>query len=365
MKKLVSLVFALAMMATFVTTSEASVKFSGDAMVRPRYESYEFKGDFNKQADDLYWLYRVRLHVAADLGEGYYAKAMLASESPGWFAAVGGKGSFPETLAEDFGISQFYFGRMMEHSHYTMGKMPLNSLNNPIFDLAVYPFQPLEIPYFLYNNDRVFALNYGTKVGPGELNATLCVLDNDMQEDDVFEDSYAIHLTYKTNIGDVTIDPQILAAITDSDLIGSHSMYNPVRIVSGVDHRGDYENITPWTFGTNVVIPAGDTKFTLSGFYTYVDEDDVNYDGYLFRVKAQHGPVTAWIDYNSTEDESYGRSDDYANMFVWAQYNYKVYESAMGSFTLSPTVRYLSSEFNNDSIEFNRLRTELWAQVKF
>lgn len=363
MKKLLSLVFALAMTAAFVTTAEASVKISGDAMVRPRYETYEFKGDYTKQADDLYWLYRVRLRLAADLGEGYFAKALLASETPGWFAAVGGKGGFPASLSKEFGVNQFYFGRMMENSHYLTGYAPVNSFNNPIYDLIVFPFQPVEIPYFLYFNDRIFALNYGAKVGPGELNTSLLVLDNDMQEDDVFEDAYAIHVMYKTNIGNVTIDPQLLAAITDADLdAASHSLKAPLATL-GVDH--EYQNVTPWSVGTNVVIPAGDTKFTLSGFYTACNNGDVEYDGYLFRVKAEHGPIRAWVDYSSTDDESFGRSDNYSSMFVWAQYNYKVYESSMGSFTLSPTVRYISSEFNNDELEFNRLRTELWAQVAF
>jgi len=352
MKKLLSLVFALAVMTSFATTASASISFSGDAQVRPRGEFVETKADGVKTSstDNLYWLYRLRLKVAADLGDGYFAKALLASESYGWFAALDGQGGFPDNLADDFGVSQMYFGRMMEHSHYMAGYMPVNSFNNPIYDLAVFPSSPLGIPYFLLSNDRIFGLNYGTKVGPGELNATLCVLDNDMRTENVFEDAYALHLMYKTNIGDITIDPQLLAAITDSDLLSM-----------------GYDDITPITLGSNVVIPAGDFKFTISGFYTFCEDSaaDIDYDAYLVRLKAERGPIRAWVDYSAMNDDSMGKSDEYTNMYLWAQYNWKVHESSMGSLTLSPTVRYRTRELNNGAWEDERLRTELWAQVAF
>lgn len=354
MKKLLSLVFALAVMTSFATTASASISFSGDAQVRPRAEFVQEKnfGVEDPATENLYWLYRLRLKIAADLGDGYFAKALLASESYGWFAAVDGQGGFPDNLADMFGVSQMYFGRMMEHSHYMAGYMPVNSFNNPIYDLAVFPASPLGIPYFLLSNDRIFGLNYGTKVGPGELNATLCVLDNDNKTEHLFDDSYALHLMYKTNIGDITIDPQLLAAITDSDL---ESM-NP-----------DYNDITPITLGSNVVIPAGDFKFTISGFYTFCEDSDadIDYDAYLVRLKAERGPIRAWVDYSAMNDDSMGKSDEYTNMYLWAQYNWKVHESSMGSLTLSPTVRYRTRELNNGAWEDERLRTELWAQVAF
>ncbi|MCG8341393.1 MAG: hypothetical protein MI684_00950 [Chlorobiales bacterium] len=352
MKKLLSLVFGLAILATSVTTAEAGIKISGDAQVRPRGEFTKTKvdGEETQSQEELYWLYRLRLKIAADLGEGFFLKALLANHSAGWFATIGGdKGpAFPSNLS-DFGPNHMYFGRMMQNSHYVMGWMPVNSFNNPIYDLTVYPSQPLGIPYFLFGNDRIFGLNYGAKVGPGELNASLLVLDDYLKDTDgFFRDEYAIHLMYKTNIGDITIDPQLLAAITDSNLFSM-----------------GYNNVAPWTFGTNVVIPADDIKFTLSGFYTTCDDSGVDYDGYLFRVKAERGPIRAWVDYSSLSDDSFGASDEYKNMYVWAQYNWKVHESSMGSFTLSPTVRYLTTDENNGDEEYQRLRTELWAQVTF
>jgi hypothetical protein len=369
MKKILSLVFALVLLSQ-ASPASAEIKFSGDAHVRPRGEFIDVDGMDNK--DDLKYYYRLRLKAAADLGDGYFAKALISSETPGWLVSVGDSNS--ETF--DLGVSQLYFGRMMENSHYMMGRMPLGSLNNPVFDLSMYPFQATEIPVFLFNNDRLYGFNYGTKVGPGELNATLCVLNNDMTEDDVFEDGYAVHLAYKTNIGNVTFEPQLLAALTDADIAGG-SYISPVGLST-------YDNVTPFTLGANLMIPAGKTNFTLSGFYTFADQAgeartynadgstssagaaDVDYSAYLFRIKAQNGPVTAWLDYNAAEDNTTGFEADYKNMFIWAQYNWTVHESSMGKFTLAPTVRYLASEVDNGTeTDYSRLRTELWASVSF
>jgi len=362
---MLSLVFALVLLAQAAPAS-ASINFSGDAQVRMRGEFRDWENeDWSNNEhpkDDLKYMYRLRLKASADLGDGYFAKALIAKEAPGWFSTVDSGDSF--TL----GVSQLYFGRMMENSHYMMGRLPLNSLNNPIFDLTMYPDMPLEIPVFLNNNDRIFGFNYGTKIGSGELNTTLCILDNrsDRDWDELLDDSYALHVSYKTNIGNVSIEPQILAALTDGGNMVASS-------------------VSPVTFGGTISSTLNDdTHVSVSGFYTTVDEMDsddstpIEYDGYLIRVKATHGPVVAWIDYSNYEATTPWYNADTSGMFIWGQYNWKVYESSMGSFTLSPTVRYLAFEGGQpewdsnwghmkyfDGMEYSRLRTELWAQVTF
>ncbi|NEX13738.1 MAG: hypothetical protein C1941_03430 [Prosthecochloris sp.] len=368
MKKLLSLVFGLALLVAFSTPATAAIKFSGDAQVRPRVEMTK-SGESGEWKEELYWLYRLRLRLAADLGSGYFAKALLASESAGWFATISdGRGTvdlngktynlFPDNLSDHFGVNQVYFGRMMQDSHYILGIMPVNSFNNPVFDLAVYPTSAVGIPYLLINNDRIFGLNYGRKVGPGELSATLCVLGDaqwDSTDDSFLRDEYAVHLMYKTNIGDVIIDPQLLAAVTRTQNVD----------IGAPEEYGH----APFTFGTNVIIPAGDTKFTLSGFYTndgiglVDDENGVDYSAYIVRAKAEHGPVRAWVSYNAADVKS-PMSDDYENFYVWAQYTLKVYESSMGKFTLTPTVRYRDRDMNGSDKD-TRWRTEVWANISF
>lgn len=371
----------------YASPASAEIKFGGDASVRLRgqFENEE-DGSYKNNEDDLNFAYRIRLNASADLGSGYFFKAMLTSDN-----AAGGWNTVSDNNREDgeIDISNFYFGRMMENSHYMVGRLPLNSVNNPIFDLAMYPIPTYvgipsssmptigvgDIPVATYNMDRIFGLNYGTKIGDGELNGTLIVLDNDIkiadtpdEGDGLFNDGYALHLSYKTNIGSVTVEPQAIIALTDVDGLV-------------------YENVSPFVVGANVTIPAGKAKIGLSGFYTAADDDnatgfdnspvpvrigaDVDYSGYLLRLKGQYEGFTAWVDYNHTDDNSrtsVKTADvDYDNLFVWAQYNYKVYESAMGSFSLTPTLRYwaLGSEVGSSETDYSRLRTELIATVSF
>ncbi|WP_164927091.1 porin [Chlorobaculum tepidum] len=372
MKKMLSLAAMFAVLA-YASPASAELKLSGDASVRLRDVSYFGDADqfsFTGSADDdVVYQYRVRLNAAADLGNGYFFKALVMNEdrnyAGGWQSVRHGN---TETISLD--ISNFYFGRMLENSHWMVGRLPLNSFDNPIFDLTLYPAQPLANPVYNINFDRVFGGNYGVKLGNGMLNATLCVLDNDSHNntsadgDGLFNDGYALHLDYKVNVGNVTLEPQFLSVLTNSDIW--------YQDITGRVTTLAYK-VTPYTFGALVGVPAGNAKLSFGGFYTTCDDTTPNggphvkYDGYLLRVKGEIGNFMAWYDYNHTTVKPGGNDIKLNNHFVWAQYKIPVYSSAMGSVTLQPTLRYLASKrddgFNNYSGE--RLRSELWATVTF
>ena len=156
-----------------------------------------------------------------------------------------------------------------------------------------------------------------------------------------------------------------------------------------------YQKISPNTFGANATIPVGKSKLGLSGFYTACKDSkgatattydptkttqdnstilsstpaNVDYSGYLLRVKGESGPVMAWVDYNRTVDKTPAADVTYNNIFVWAQYKVNVHESALGSVSVTPTVRYRASGRDIAGIagtgHNNELRTELWASVTF
>jgi hypothetical protein len=403
MKKMLSLAAMLAVIS-YASPASAELKISGDAATRVR-------GEFNNSylrnesdvyqkvtnSDDLKFQYKVRLKASADLGDGYFFKTLIANEetsnggTPGW-STVGSTNSEKFQLE----VSNFYFGRMMEESQYMIGRLPLNSFNNPIFDITLYPVPTtftnsgvyaVDVPVFQWNYDRVYGMKYGTKVGDGDLKATLVVLDNNSVKentvatgDGLFNDGYLLHLFYKTNIGDVTVEPQAIITLTDAQ-------------------GAAYQKISPNTFGANATIPVGKSKLGLSGFYTVCKDNkgitttsvttyqnnaapvvtvtqtptNVDYNAYLLRVKGESGPVMAWIDYNRTNDNSRSsvKSIDvtYNNIFVWAQYKVNVHESALGTVSLTPTLRYRASGKDTAGIagteHNNQLRTELWASVTF
>lgn len=372
MKKTIS-ILALLVMASYAQPAEAELKLGGDASVRLRGQ-FQDKGADNHE-DDLLFQYRVRLNAAADLGDGYIFKAVIGNEAPNinkdGSVALGGGGGWQtvgnaNTERYSLGIYQFYFGRNLENSHYYAGRLPLNSTNNPVFDLALYPAQPLDLPVNTINNDRIFGLNYGRKIGHGELNAVLGVFDNNAKDDKagegngLFNDGYVLSLAYKTLLGSVTVEPQVFAALTN------HAVFNQDLTTFG-------NAITPFTFGANASVPVGKAKIGVSAFYTSADDavpgggKNVDYSGYLFRVKAESGPFLAWYDYNRTTDRSGAADVEYANQFVWAQYKIKLSEAASGSFSLTPTIRYLASTKDSGGVETDtsRLRTELYASLTF
>ncbi|HHE32596.1 MAG TPA: hypothetical protein ENL07_08235 [Chlorobaculum parvum] len=379
MKKMLSLAAMFAVLAS-ASPAHAELKLSGDAGVRLRDVSYFSDADqlslSNSASDDVVFQYRVRLNAAADLGDGYFFKALLQNEkliygdTPPNIIAAGGWQSVGYANTEEINVdvSNFYFGRMLEDCHYMVGRLPLNSFNNPIFDLAVYPSQPLSNPVFNINFDRVLGLNYGLKVGDGMLNTTLVVLDNKVGDntaddgDGLFNDGYALHLDYKVNVGNVTLEPQFLTILTNSD-IWTQDIRGAGYVVT--------EKVTPYTFGALIGVPAGDAKLTFGAFYTNCDDTtpnggaNVDYDGYLFRVKGEIGNFMAWYDFNRTTDDA--NDVKFTNHFVWAQYKIPVYSSAAGSITVQPTVRYLASKEDHTgyNVSGERLRSELWATVSF
>jgi hypothetical protein len=385
MKKMLSLAAMCAVLA-YASPASAELKLGGDASVRMRNESYSgTTSNVIRDNNDLMWQYRVRLNAAADLGSGYYFKAMITNENNGggWVTV---DGTVPgQMTAYNLQVSNFYFGHTQQECRWAVGRLPLNSVNNPIFDIVLFPFQPLENPVANVAMDRIFGLNYGTKFLSGDLRGTLVILDNSSKNNTGIEgngklnDGYAIHLAYTDKIGDVTVEPQFIRAITHGGVTGygspaTGSLYAPPT----------YTFVSPYALGANVTIPAGKLKVGLSGFYTHgknstvsnvgTKAGDVDYSGYEFRVKGEYGNFMCYYDYNRTTDKTPGNlvagtaDSKYINNFVWAQYKVPVYSSAAGSVTIQPTLRYLTNKAEGPAItnvNQQRLRSELWATVTF
>jgi hypothetical protein len=376
MKKMFSLAAMLAVLS-YASPASAEVKISGDAGIRARAE---FKN--NSNSDDLKYQYRVRLKAAADLGDGFFFNALAQNEEAGgaWTTVTGspaiitpvGAGVTNNTERYPFQLSNFYFGRTQGCCQYKVGRLPLNSASNPIFDLAFYPIPTafthagiyaVDTPVSTNNFDRLAGANYSTKVGDGDLNTTLLLLDNNSitantaaTGDGLLNDGYALHVSYTTKLGDVTIQPQALISLTD---------------VQGAVYR----KVSPHTFGANAsFLPTGNSKVSASAFYTTCKDSkgtnaagttvNVDYNGYLVRLKGESGPITAWVDYNNTKDNL--TAVTYDNTFVWAQYNVKIHQLSNGTanVNVTPTLRYRTSGktgvANNDL-----LRGELYATVTF
>jgi hypothetical protein len=379
MKKIISYAAFFAALS-YATPASAALNLGGDAAVRVRDTSYD---SAHRKSDDLNWQYRVRLNASADLGNGYLFKAQLLNEAPAAFGGGGGWQTvgYGNTETYALGVSQAYFGRFYGDSHYLVGRLPLNSTNNPVFDVTLYPKNPLDIPTTTFQNDRLYGANYGTKIGSGDLNLVVGVFDNISANntkgsgDGLLNDGYAAVVSYKTTVSGVTIEPLVLTALTKFDSVTQETFSSTSSSFKQPWHQG----IRPVTFGANVNGNVGDLKLGASGFYNISKgttpsstiyganaNANVDYTAYLLRLKAEYGPFLAWYDHNVTTDKSTSTTQKYTNNFVWAQYQFKAYDSAVSKLTIQPTLRYLTTRDDvTPANNKDRLRSELWATITF
>jgi hypothetical protein len=352
MKKLLSLL-ALFAVVSYAPNASAELKLNGEAGIRLREDFNDINDHGAKSSkDDQYFQYRIRLKPSADLGNGYFFKALIQDESyAGGWSTVTNNNTEKYSLA----VSQFYFGHNSENSHWQIGRLPLGSFDNPILDLTLYAvpgtgpqgtkLYAVDTPISTNHFDRLFGFNYGVKIGKGEWNAIVVNFDNNASSK-LFNDGYGFYTSFRAPLGNVTVVPQAYFTLT---------------------HLGDGRN--PYSFGTQVFIPVNKSKISLSGFYTADNNtyygNSYDYSGYIFRVKAESGPFLAWVDYNKTTDDK--NNKDYNNTFVWAQYNIKVHESATGTFSLTPTIRYRASTQHDSTgkLDNDLFRAELYATVTF
>ena len=88
---------ALFAVLSYASPASAELKIGGDAATRLRgqFNKSELNGVKNSTQEDLKFQYRVRLKAAADLGDGYFFKTMIANEeytnggTPGWSTVDG------------------------------------------------------------------------------------------------------------------------------------------------------------------------------------------------------------------------------------------------------------------------------------
>ncbi|NTW11021.1 MAG: hypothetical protein HGA26_06655, partial [Chlorobiaceae bacterium] len=135
MKKLLT-ILALFSVMSYAPDASAELKLNGEAAIRLRDDFNDIDDHGSKsEKDDQYFQYRVRLKPSADLGNGYFFKALIQDES-----YAGGWSTVKENNTEKYSlaVSQFYFGHNSENSHWQIGRLPLGSFDNPILDLTLY-----------------------------------------------------------------------------------------------------------------------------------------------------------------------------------------------------------------------------------
>jgi hypothetical protein len=339
-----------------ITSAYADITMTGDARVRPRLDIIDL-GSYGNRTDNIYYFYRARLNIAADIGDGYFFKTKLGYNGAANFAKFG-TGTLPTGISlssagrSPLSFMEVYFGHQSKTYGWAAGIIPVP--HNPLLDMHFYPGKMANIPWLLYNNASASGFDFNYMLAGGKFDLKLLVDNNDgvkvSSEGDVIDsltttDQYSLDASYSLSVGDIKVTPQFLMTISD---------------------EGDP---APMTYGAGLALPkvAGFGVSAYLGMTSQNAEDTDAYTGWITRVKlvGKLGPgaLTAWYDI-----ATYTPDDDALEptntTFMWISYTYTLHKSDKGTVTLAPTYR-LYTQKAEGSLDYARSNIELTTQITF
>jgi hypothetical protein len=348
---------SLIILTIVITGTYADISITGDARVRPRLDIVD-QGSYGNRTDNIYYFYRARLNIAADIGEGYFFKTKLGYNGAANFAkfGTGTKPVVSVSLASagrsTLSFMEVYFGHQSKRYGWAAGIIPVP--HNPFLDMHFYPSRMANIPWLLFNNASAPGFDFNYMLAGGKFDLKVLVDNNDgvkvSSEGDVIDsltttDQYSLDATYSMAFGGIKVTPQFLMTLAD---------------------EGDS---APLTYGAGLGLPkvAGFGASAYFGMTSQKAEDTNMYTGWIARAKlvGKLGPgaLTAWYDIASyiPDDDNLKPTN---TSFMWISYTYTLHKSDKGAVTLAPTYR-LYTQKTEGSLDYSRTNIELTTQITF
>ena len=342
MKKILLSIIALSFLMS-------EIQFNGDARFRPRYDIKE-NGDGSSTAD-LYYMYRARLNMKADIGEGWFFNSKLGINQISGHAKLGqayDDEAISYTYKPTMSFMELYFGQMKDDWGFWAGIFPLKY--NPSLDLHFYDDKLVDIPFVLLSNGSIggFA-GYKTVMGH-KLNWFLSVDSNVVERDEPVEgdsvddcDDFTLGMDASLTFGSASVTPRFLTSF-----------------------GGTEDDIYPTTLGGDILLPniAGfdsGLSYYMSTNGKEGDEDYYEADHMRFSLSRSinEGKLKFFYDMASKDDDNVS--------YMWLSYTHTCYKGDMGEVTMTPTFRLQTGkgaggEFDED---YSRSKIELTTQIKF
>ena len=340
-----------------ITSAYADITWTGDARVRPRLDIIDL-GSYGNRTDNIYYFYRARLNMKADIGDGYFFKTTLSYNGAANFAKFG-TGTTPVSSVSlasagrsPLSFMEVYFGQQNQTFGWSAGIIPVP--HNPLYDMHFYPGKMANIPWLLYNNASAAGFDFNYSLAGGKFDLKMLV-DNDdgvtvSSEGDVIDDltttdQYSLDASYSKAFGSIKVTPQFLMTVAD---------------------QGDP---APVTYGAGLGLPkiAGLGASAYFGLSNQSADDTEAYTGWIARAKLVGnlgpGALTAWYDMAAytPDDDSLEPTN---TSFMWISYTYTLHKSDKGAVTLAPTYR-LYTQKTEGSLDYARTNIELTTQITF
>ena len=349
--------FTTAILFTIIITGAyADITMTGDARVRPRLDIVD-QGSYDNRTDNVYYFYRARLNVAADIGDGYYFKTKLGYNGAANFAKFG-TGTLPTGISlssagrSPLSFMEVYFGQQNQTFGWAAGIIPVP--HNPFYDMHFYPGKMANIPWLLYNNASASGFDFNYCLAGGKFDIKMLVDNNDgitvSYEGDILDslsttDQYSLDASYSATFGSIKVMPQFLMTVADD---------------------GDP---APVTYGAGLGLPiiAGVKVSAYFGVTNQNADDTDAYTGWIARAKLVGmlgpGALTAWYDMATYTPDDDG-VEPTKTRFMWISYTYTLHKSDKGAVSLAPTYR-LYTQRTEGSLDYARTNIELTTQITF
>lgn len=356
MKILLKLMLVIILVLMFVPSLFAEVKISGDARIRPRYDINDQTESGGNKTYNMYYMYRGRLKLKADINRGWYFKTMLAHKGAAAYTGNFAEGekihpnSVEGARRSTVDFMELYFGLGREQYGVKGGLFTIGSVSNPIFDLHYYPNVMVDIPFAIFNGDGLYGFSGYYHTGMGKLSTIISVDDNlgktienaDGETVSETQDQYTIYVDYTQKLTTLTFQPMIMKTIADED------------------------NSAPLTVGVNLGFPKM-ANFNLSGYFGYSKqsvEEAGEYDAWHARGKivgkAGIGTILAWYDYAKKTDDDI----DTDFWYTWLSYKITLHESDKGAVSILPTVRFSNQNIDGENV-YKRTKIEVTTDIIF
>lgn len=313
----------------------SEIFFSGDARFRPRYDIKE-NGD-KSSTSDLYYLYRARLNIKSDIGDGWFFNSKIGTND------VAGMSRMGFTIKPELSFMEIYFGYQDKDCGYWAGLLPLKS--NPSLDLHFYSDNLVDIPFVLNSNSTIAGLsgfstilnhklNWFLSMDQNNTNLSVSITNEEMEMSDI----YTLGFDANFGLGPVSVTPRVLISM------------------------GDEDEVTPFTFGAEFKLPS--FSKVKSGLSYYIssngDDGDANYYEanhmrFLVTSPVKNGKLKFFYDMASKDD------DDIS--YLWLSYTHSCYKGDMGEVTISPTYRLQTGKLGDE--DYSRNKIEITTQIKF
>lgn len=350
----------------------AQIKINGDARFRPRWDVDDRTEAGGTQKSDLYYMYRIRLNLKADIGDGYYFSSKLAHNGIAFYgkAATGLSADVFGAYGKDYrengrrmsvDFMEAYGGRNTPDFGFKLGLFGVGSFSNIIYDVHYMPSLMIDIPFFIFNADGLYGASVYFKAGPGKLTFSgfiddargFALEDADGNEIEDINDQYTFSADYAFSAGDFKLQPMLMLTMADSAA-------------------------APVTLGANITAPKLG-NFTVSGgmFFSTSSktESEINYTEFGMRgneysawkarlkIAGKIGPGSlTWFGElggltNKYENAPEDKSDF---LYSWLAYKFTIYKGEAGEFTIEPEWRLM--KYDNEDVN---LRTRNKFEINF